>query len=88
MIITYGWYNENWWTGPATSSQYNCTAEDRATILPYTMGPVLPEFATDLDAEAEPGIVSVYQIECIKVHIVFVSPCVGGLKASHALYIV
>ena len=60
MIMTYGWYVDEWWTGPATSSQYNCTAEERATILPYTMGPALSEFPADLDAEAEPGIVSLY----------------------------
>ena len=58
IFMTYGWYADKWWTGSATSSQYNCTAEERATILPYTMGPLLPEFPADLDAEAEPGIVS------------------------------
>ena len=58
MIMTYGWYVDNWWTGSATSSQYNCTAEERATILPYTMGPLLPEFPADVNTEAEPGIVS------------------------------
>ena len=56
--MTYSWYADNWWTGPAISSEYNCTAEERATILPYTMSLVLPEFPADLDAEAEPGIVS------------------------------
>ena len=63
MILTYGWYNDLWWTDDATSSNYNCTAEERASILPYTMGPRLPEYPTDLDAEAEPGIVSLLYIE-------------------------
>ena len=58
MIITYGWYADNWWTEPATSSQYNCTAEERATVLLYTLSPIVPEFPTDFNAQAEPGIVS------------------------------
>ena len=58
MLITYGWYANNWWTVPATSSQYNCTAEERATVLPYTLAPTVPEFPTDFSALAEPGIVS------------------------------
>ena len=58
MFITYGWYANNWWTIPATSSRYNCTAEERATVLPYTLAPTVPEFPTDLNAQAEPGIVS------------------------------
>ena len=59
-MITYGWYLDEWWIGPATSSKYNCTAEERATILPFTMSPVAGETPSDFDAEAEPGIVSIY----------------------------
>ena len=58
MIMTYGWYADEWWMRPATSSKYNCTDEERATILPYTMAPNLPEFPADEGAKAEPGIVS------------------------------
>ena len=59
MFITYGWYLDQWWTWFSFSRQYNCTADEIATTLLHTMSPVVPEFATDLDAEAEPGIVSV-----------------------------
>ena len=58
MLITYGWYDHGWWAEPATSSEYNCTAEERATVLPYTMGPITHEFPDNLSAEAETGIVS------------------------------
>ena len=61
MFITYGWYVDNWWTIPAISSQYNCTAEERATVLPYTLAPTVPEFPTDFNARAEPGIVSLLE---------------------------
>ena len=59
MVITYGWYVDEWWIGPATSSEYNCTAEERATVLPYTMGPKQREYPTDEFAEAEPEIVNI-----------------------------
>lgn len=59
MIITYGWYRDEWWTLPATSDRYNCTAKERATILPYTLAPLQREEPTDLGAEAEPNIVSI-----------------------------
>ena len=62
MFITYGWFSNNWWTEPATSSQHNCTAEERATVLLYTLAPIVSEFPTNLSAQAEPGIVS-----CVKV---------------------
>ena len=58
MFITYGWYVNNWWTEPATSAKYNCTAEERATVVPYTLAPVVPEFPADFTARAEPDIVS------------------------------
>ena len=59
MLITNGWYLDEWWTEAAMSSKYNCTVEERATVLPYTMGPVAVETPSDFDAEAEPGIVSI-----------------------------
>ena len=49
-----------WWKGDATFSEYNCTAEERASVLPYTLGPFTREFPTDEHAEAEPGIVSFF----------------------------
>ena len=61
MFITNGWYVDEWWIGPATSSEYKCTAEERATVLQYTLAAVQREspIATNLDAEAEPEIVSI-----------------------------
>ena len=61
-MITYGWYPDEWWTGPATSYGYNCTAKQRATVLPYTLAPLLREEPSDFGAEAEPNIVSILSV--------------------------
>lgn len=58
LLITYGWYDNEWWTVKATSSHYNCTADQRASILAYTVAPRLQESYTNLTAEDESGIVS------------------------------
>ena len=54
MLITYGWYEDRWWT----RQDSNCTAEDRASVLDYTLVLRQREIPTDKDAVAEPGIVS------------------------------
>jgi gamma-aminobutyric acid type B receptor len=54
MIITYGWYANNWWMEPATSDQYNCTAYERASVLLYTLAPVIREYPVNFSAQAEP----------------------------------
>ena len=58
MIITNGWYGTKWWEGPATFSEYNCTAQQRASVLAYTLAPRLQEAYTNLTAKDESGIVS------------------------------
>ena len=59
MFITYGWYVERWWEGGYSSKKYNCSTEDLARIGLYNIAAVLAEFPGDLDAVAEPNIVSV-----------------------------
>ena len=61
-MITYGWYLDEWWTGNATSVGYDCTDEERASILPYTLAPLIREEPSDLDSEAEPSIVSILSV--------------------------
>ena len=61
MFITYGWYENKWWAGPATSSKYNCTAEERATVVAHTLAAIIPETPADFTAQAEPNIVSLLQ---------------------------
>ena len=61
MFITYGWYANNWWIGPGASSQYNCTDEERATVVPYTLAVIVPEFLTDGNPHEEAGNVSLLQ---------------------------
>ena len=65
MIITYGWYANNWWMEPATSDQYNCTAYERASVLLYTLAPVIREYPVDLNAPAEPDNIVRALIECV-----------------------
>lgn len=62
MMITYGWYLDRWWTQPATSDEYDCTAEEVATVLPYTLAAIQRESPTNLDAKAEPDIVSISNV--------------------------
>ena len=59
MLITYGWYVNEWWTGDATSSQFNCTPAQRASVLPYTLAPQIQDGYTDTTARDVTGIVSV-----------------------------
>ena len=40
------------------SDKYNCTAEDLEKVALYNIAAVLAEFPDDLDAVAEPNIVS------------------------------
>ena len=57
MFITIGWYVERWWQ-EGFSDKYNCTAEDLEKVALYNIAPSLKEFPDDLNAVAEPNIVS------------------------------
>ena len=58
MLITYGWYGSEWWKAEATSSEFNCTTEQRASVLPYTLAPRIQDGYTNLTARDVSGIVS------------------------------
>ena len=58
LLITYGWYSREWWKEGITYSNYTCTAEERASILAYSLAPRVRESYTDLTAEDDSGIVS------------------------------
>jgi hypothetical protein len=59
MFITNGWYEERWWEEGYSSGDYNCTAEDLASVALYSLASALPEFPNeDSDTVAEPNIVS------------------------------
>ena len=62
MLITYGWYGSGWWKGEATSSQYNCTDEERARVMPYTLAPRIQASYIDPTAEDESGIVRYFNL--------------------------
>ena len=59
MFITYGWYVDGWWKD---SNDGNCTGDELADMLLYTMGPIIREIPDD-DVIGEPGIVS-YNCTC------------------------
>ena len=68
MFITYGWYVDEWWILPTTSSEYDCTDEQIASVLPYTLAPVQREYPADLDSVTETGIVSIWNVLSYAVH--------------------
>lgn len=61
MLITYGWYSNGWWVGPGSDGQFNCSTEERASVLQYTMGPIQQEFFTEATQHVvtETGLVGV-----------------------------
>ena len=58
LLITYGWYNQGWWTGKETSPTFNCTVEQRSQALAYSLAPRVQESYTNLSAPDVSGIVS------------------------------
>ena len=58
MLITYGRYGNEWWTGDATSSQFNCTPAQRASVLAYTLAVKVQHSYPNFSARDESGIVS------------------------------
>ena len=58
MFITFGWYPNQWWEMPTNTSQYNCTADQIAEVLRYTLAPAIQEIPLDPHFVAEPGLVS------------------------------
>ena len=68
MFLFYGWYSDNWWMGTEDEQKYllreypGCTAEQRASVLAYSLAPLQAEFLVDQDERAviDSGIVSYY----------------------------
>ena len=58
LLITYGWYGSEWWTGKASSKNFNCTAEQRSQALAYSLAPRVQEAFTNLTAPDVSGTVS------------------------------
>jgi hypothetical protein len=68
IFLLYGWYSPNWWVGtkeeqdnlrniPAFS---DCTVEQRASVVRYSLAPLTAEFLHDQNESAiiSSGIVS------------------------------
>lgn len=58
LLITYGWYGNEWWKAESTSKKYNCSAGERASVLTYTVAPRVQESYTNLTIPDISGIVS------------------------------
>ena len=58
FFLLYGWYAANWWVGsPEDDRMYGCTAEERQSVLPYSLAPLTAEFISDYSQQADTGIV-------------------------------
>ena len=51
------WYVDGWFNNSDDSS-VNCTAEERASVLPYSLSVRILEFISKYNAVADTGIVS------------------------------
>ena len=68
IFLFYGWYENNWWVGTEEeqdllrnmSAFSGCTAEQRASVVPYSLAPLLAEFLQDQNESTiiSSGIVS------------------------------
>ena len=78
MFLFYGWYESNWWVG--TEEEQNilrnmsafsgCTAEQRASVVPYSLAPLQAEFLQDQNESTiiSSGIVSCKSLAIIMMH--------------------
>ena len=68
LFLFLGWYDENWWTltGEAQESVHelypDCTSEHIASVVPYSLAPLLAEFLVDQNESTvtDSGIVSFF----------------------------
>ena len=76
LLITYGWYGQEWWTGKATSPNFNCTVEQRSQALAYSLAPRVQESYTNLTAQDVSGMVRMRTL-CNKIWFTLVcaDPC-------------
>ena len=66
VFLFYGWYANNWWLGTEQEqcllrTMYpDCTPEQRASVVPYSLAPLQAEFLEDQNKSAiiSSGIVS------------------------------
>ena len=66
LFLFLGWYDDNWWTLKGeelenVKKRYpDCTSEHIASVVPYSLAPLLAEFLSDQDESTvtSSGIVS------------------------------
>ena len=69
VFLFYGWYADNWWVGTGSQQEEylrtmypSCTAEQRASVVAYSLAALQAEFLADQNESAviDSGIVSVH----------------------------
>ena len=73
IFLFYGWYSSNWWVGTEEeqdllgnmSAFSDCTAEQRASVVPYSLAPLQAEFLEDQNKSTiiSSGIVSLKSMQ-------------------------
>ena len=58
QFLIIGWYLKGWWVEPDANRDLGCTEEERLSVLPRAMGPLLYEFPTSTNLVTEGGLVS------------------------------
>ena len=67
LFLFLGWFVDKWWIGTPEEQEglrqsevFNCTAEQRESVLPYSLAPLQAEFLEDQDLSTvtSSGIVS------------------------------
>ena len=68
LFLFYGWYIDKWWVGTEEDQENlkklypDCTSEQIASVVPYSLAPLQAEFLMDLNESTviSSGIVSFY----------------------------
>ena len=65
QFIILGWYGDGWWMEPESERKLDCTPEEIAETLDYTLATQSPEFYTNTSLVTEGGLVSVLERACM-----------------------
>ena len=59
QFLIIGWYGDGWWIEPESERKLDCTPEEIAKTLDYTLGTLAADFYTNESLVTEGGLVSV-----------------------------
>ena len=84
VLLTLGWYRQNWWRDEDSTANLSCTAEQRESVLNISLAFLQCDFLgdEDLNMTTETGIVSHppgwYWVELVSRGPEFYLHCTGG----------